>query len=416
MIFNYKALDKQGNDIADFIDASSESSARQKIRSQGLYLVYLKQQEIVKKKLDSENESFLKNFTGKISDFFNKRLSTRQIGLFSRQLGTLLGAGMPLPTAIADIIDQIDNKYFKNIIADIKDKIEEGSTFSNALERHRGVFSDMYISMVRVGENLGSLDEVIERLSEMEEKSNLLKGKIQSALWYPAFMLLFATSVVIFLLITVIPPIAQMFKDQNRALPLPTEIVLGISNILSSYWYIIFVIFGVGGYFLSKYLKTPEGTKKFDEIKLSIPVIKNFYKKVLVQRFTQNLGILMNNRVDIIKSFEIVEKIVGNVIIEEEISEATKKIKEGLSVSKAFSQSKFLPKLVLGMIAAGELSDNLDKMLLNIGKVYEGELDLTVASLTSLIEPIIIIIMGVSIGTIVMAVMLPIMQMNTLIQ
>jgi general secretion pathway protein F len=415
MIYFYQALNQSGETVADYIDAPSESAARQKIRSQGMYLVRISKHDVIRDS-GSGSKYNIRQIYNTISDAISVRMITKHVGLFSRQLATLLQAGMPLPVAIADIVDQIENKHFRNVISDIKEKIEEGTSFSNALLRHKNVFSDMYINMVRVGESLGSLDQVIDRLAELEEKKNILKSKIRAALWYPSFMFIFAMVVVVFLMVSVIPAISEMFKDQQKELPLPTEIVIGISSFLSKFWFMIPLLIITAIYAYRRYAATPEGKRKIDEYKLKVPLLQTLYKKLIVLRITQNLGILIDNKVDLIKSFEIVQKIVGNVIIEEKLIEATQLIKEGTSVSSALNKGKFLPKLVIGMISAGEASDKLDAMLLNIGKVYETELDLTVTSLTSLIEPIIIIIMGIAIGTIVLSVMLPIMEMNLLIQ
>jgi general secretion pathway protein F len=418
MIFQYQALDRTGKNVSDYIDAPSEMSARQKIRSQGLYLVKLKKHEITSIQTAPGEKMTLKAFVQRLSDIVSLKMSTKQLGLFSRQLATLLKAGLPLPVAIADIVEQIDNKHFKNVVADLKEKLEQGSSFSNALAQHRAIFPDMYVSMVRVGESLGSLDQVIARLADMEEKQNILTSKIRSVMYYPAFMLLFAMAVTMFLMTSVIPTIAGMFEEQQKALPFVTRLVIGVSSLLSNGWVLLglAVLAGILGYAYYRYIHTPEGRRTVDDLKLKVPLAKNLYRRLIVYRFTQNLGILLNNKVDIIKSFEIVKKIVGNVIIEEKISEAALKIKEGASVANALSKSDFLPKLVLGMITAGEASDNLDTMLLNIGNVYETELDLSVTSLTSLIEPVVIIIMGLVIALIVMSVILPITQMNMLLQ
>ena len=416
MIFEYQALNKKGNTVSDFIDAPTEIAARQKLRNQELYVVRINRHEITEKKDGAKKISSLKKAYRDAINYISLKLSSKQIGIFSRQLATLLKAGMPLPVAITDIIDQVDNQNFKNIVIDVKEKLEEGSSFSNSLSRHRTVFSDMYINMVRVGENLGSLDQVVERLADLEEKKNILKSKIQAALWYPSFMILFALIVIIFMMVSIIPSLSRMFIDLGRELPLPTRIVMGLSDFLSSFWYIILILIAGSIYYLNRYIKSTEGKKWFDELKLKLPLFSNLYRKLIVLRFTQNFGILLNNKVDIIKSFEIVKKIVGNTIIESSIEVAAKRVKEGSSVSNALSKSDFLPKMVIGMISAGEASDNLDSMLLNIGNVYETELDLTVTSITNLIEPIIIIIMGIVIGTIVISVLLPIFEMNLILQ
>jgi general secretion pathway protein F len=415
MVFQYQALNSKGINVSDFVEAASEIAARQKLRSQGLYVVRLTRHELDESAAPGKQGLFAKLY-GDAANYISMKLSAKLVGIFSRQLSTLLGAGLPLVTALSDIIEQIDNQNFKRVVVDVKEKIEGGSSFSNALVKHKLIFSEMYINMVRVGENLGSLDQVIERLAAMEEKSNILKSKVQAALWYPSFMVFFAISVVIFLMVKIIPSLSRMFTDMGRDLPVPTQIVMAISSFLASFWYLLVLATMAVVYYLNQYVKTPEGKEKLDDLKLRFPLFSTLYKKLVVLRFTQNLGILLNNRVDILKSFEIVKKIVGNVIIERKIEEAAKRIKEGSNVSTALSKSDFLPKMVLGMIAAGEASDRLDDMLLNIGKVYETELDLTVSGLTSMIEPIIIVIMGITIGTIVVSVLLPIFEMNLLVQ
>jgi general secretion pathway protein F len=417
MIFEYQALNKQGDKVSDLIDASSEISARQKLRSKDLYVVKISQHDSVIHKEAGTGKGALLDIYNKLIHDITLKLSTKQVGIFSRQLATLLHAGMPLLTAVTDIIDQIENKNFKRIIVDIKEKLVEGMSFSNCLGRHKIIFSDMYVNMVRVGENLGSLDHVIERLADIEEKKNDLKGKIQAALYYPAFLMFFSVCVVSFLMVSIVPSLARMFEEMGKDLPLPTKIIMGLSGLLSSIYFLVpfFGIISAAVYYFYKYIKTPEGKLKLDQWKLQLPLIKNIYKKLIVLRFTQNLGILLNNRVDILRSFEIVKQIVGNVIIEKEIAEVSKKVSEGSPVSKALAKSEFLPKLVLGMIAAGEASDQLDTMLIRIGEVYEKEVDMNVAGFAALIEPMIIVFMGLVIGGIIVSVLLPIFEMNLMV-
>ncbi len=417
MIYDYQALNKKGQTVSNIVDAPNEAKAKEKLRAQGLYVVKILPHLDVEKRGRKTNETVtLKLFYQRGLLYINQKMSAKHVGIFSRQLSTLVGAGLPLLRAITDILEQTDNQTFKRMIADIKEKLEGGMSFSNCLARHSNVFSEMYINMVRVGESLGSLDEVIERLADIEEKRNILKSKIQSAMWYPAFMIFFSIAIVIFLMVKIIPSLTEMFLELGKELPMPTRVVMGLSNFLSSYlWLLILVIIAVA-FYINRYLQTPEGKIKFDKLKMTMPIINKVYNKLIVLRFTQNLGILLNNNVDILKSFEIVKKIVSNSIIEDKIDSAAKKIKEGASVTKALDSSAFLPKMVIGMISAGEASDSLDKMLLKIGQVYETEIDLTITSMTNLIEPIIIVIMGMVIGSIVIAVILPIMEMNLMVQ
>ena len=269
--------------------------------------------------------------------------------------------------------------------------------------------------MIKVGESLGSLDDIISRLAEMEEKKVLLKNKIKGALWYPIFLIVLTIAIMIYLMVEIIPQITEVFSGGGRELPLPTKLIIGISNFLVDYWMFL-LLFLIGLYFFyRKYSTTSKGRRKLDEIVMKLPLVKNLYNKNIVYRFTYNLGVLLSNRVDLLKSLEIVKKIVNNVIIEEKIEGAAKNIQEGGSISQALGKHDFLPKIVIGMISAGEVSDKVDEMLINIGNVYENEIDMVVTSLTSIIEPIIIVIMGVVIGAIVISVMLPIMQMNLMV-
>jgi len=412
MLYYYKALNSKGEELTDYIDAPNETAAKQKIKKNGLYVTFIKDQEI---KQTGQNKFNIKEFLDRMLLVIQKNSAKKQVGLFSRQLSTLLKAGMPLMVAITDIIEQIDNKIFKNIIIDIKEKIEGGSSFSNTLTQHKELFSEMYINMIRVGENLGSLDEVIARLAEMEEKKVFLKNKIRAALWYPIFMFTFSSLIVVFLMVNIIPTISEIFVDQNRELPLPTKIVIGISNFLTNFWMLIPIILVILFYFYKRYSSTIEGRKKIDEILMKLPLVSRMYNKIIVYRFTLNLGVLLSNKVDLLKSFEIVKKIVNNVIVEDKIDKALKNIQEGASIAQSLKKYEFLPKLVIGMISAGEASDKVDEMLLNIGNVYEDEIDMVVTSLTGMIEPLIIIMMGLIIGVIVLSVMMPIMEMNLMV-
>ena len=417
MIYEYQAIGAKGKTVTDIIDAPNPIKAREKLRSQGLYVVKITPRMAGADKAKTKpGGSAIGGLWEKFNDYISAKMSAKQVGIFSRQLATLLGAGLPLLRAISDILDQTENQNFKHIVADLKEKLEEGQSFSNCLARHKNVFSEMYVNMVRVGENLGSLDTVVERLADIEEKNSVLKGKIQGALMYPAFMIFFSIAIVIFLMVKIVPSLADMFTQMGKELPLPTTIVMGISSFLSSFWWVLLILAVGGIYFFNRYIKTANGREWYDTKLLTLPLVSSLYRKQLVLKFTQNLGILLNNNVDIIKSFEIVQKIVGNTIIEKKIAEAAVKIKEGTPVSKALSKADFLPKLVIGMIAAGEASDTLDDMLLKIGRVYEIELDITISSLTRIIEPMIIIFMGGVVGLIVISVMLPILQMNLLVQ
>ncbi|MBN1501169.1 MAG: type II secretion system F family protein [Spirochaetes bacterium] len=417
MIFEYDALDRNGNSLSDIIDAPNAEKAKQILRSRRIYVVRIGEQSAIafsSSKKKSENISSLHNLISAVSDYFTLKKSKQQVSVFSRQLATLLNAGIPLLKAISDIIEQVDNKNFRNVIADIKTKIESGISFSNALTSHNRIFSEMYINMVRVGENLGSLEQVIGRLAEIEEKNSILKNKIKSAMIYPIMITIFFSFFILFLFIFVIPTITGVFEEMGKELPLITKIVIGISSILRKFWFVLAALITVLAVYFRKYMHSSEGRKKIDQFKTKAPLIHVIYNKIIILNFTQNLGILLSNNVDLIKSLEIVSKIVSNEIIEEKIRTVISAIKEGTPVSKSLQNAGFLPKMVTGMIAAGESSDELDTMLIKIGNIYQTELDTQVDNLTRIIEPLIIIILGIIIGSVVIAIALPLMDMNSL--
>lgn len=415
MIFEYTALDTKGKNVTSIIDAPSIPKARERLKSQGLYIVKIEQSTRLSIQQDSVKKGKGFPFFQQISNKILSRSASSEVPLFARQISTLLTAGMPLLRVVSDILDQTEHPHFKLIVGDIKSRLEEGQSFSNALARHSGVFSDMFINMVRVGENLGSLDKVMGRLADIEEKRNILKSKIQSALFYPVFMIVFCICVITFLMVKIVPSLTSMFSEMGRELPLPTRIITAVSSFLAGYWWLLFLIILCGVYFIHRYISTPKGREKLHSILLDIPLVSGLYRKQIVLKFTQNLGILLNSDVDIVRSFEIVKKIVGNVIIEKKIESAATRIREGAPVSKSLAKADFLPKIVIAMMAAGEASDSLDEMLIKIGQVYETELDLTINALTSILQPAIIIIMGFVIGVIVLSIMLPILEMNQLV-
>ncbi|HPM34376.1 MAG TPA: type II secretion system F family protein, partial [Spirochaetota bacterium] len=309
-----------------------------------------------------------------------------------------------------------DNSHMKLVLADIRQKLEGGSPLSKAIASHNEVFSEMYSNMIRIGENMGSLDTVLERLADIEEKNANIKNSLKLAFQYPVFMLIFTSCIASFLMIKVVPTISDMFIQLNKELPLPTRIVVGTSSFAAKYWIIILIALVALFILFKKYSKTPEGRNKIDAFMFKIPIFNHFYTKVICLRFCQNLGIMAQNGVDIVKSLEIVKKQIGNTVIEKKIEEASVRIVEGAPISKALITAEFLPKMVTGMISVAEASDTLDSMLIKISDLYQNEIDRSLLSLTKMIEPVLIVVMGGLIGLIVLSIMLPIIDLNLSIQ
>jgi general secretion pathway protein F len=335
--------------------------------------------------------------------------------MMTRQLSTLIGAGFQLVTAINTLIPQTKSYAFKKILARIKDSIVEGNSFANALSQYPGIFSSLYVNMVHSGESSGSLEIVLERLADITEKQQALSNRIRSSLTYPVFMT-FIGAVVLFLLLTfIVPSITSIFTDMNQVLPAPTRFLITISDIFKSYWWIFFIVI-IGSLIIFRRLKkTATGLYFLDKTILYLPVIGLLAKKLAVARFSRTLGSLLENGVSMLSALEIVKNIVGNVLISNTIDTAAKEVGKGHGLGAALSESSLFPNLSIQMIQVGEQSGELESMLAKVADIFENEVESSIMSMTSLIEPIMILIMGVIVGFIVLSICLPIFEMNQLI-
>jgi general secretion pathway protein F len=410
MIYLYQALDNKGRSNSGHVEATSVQQAKQQLKAQGLYITEIREEKT--RKTTNQESSGL---WYKLNNLF-QRVSARDRAIFTRQLGTLLKAGMELTSSLSDIAEQMENENFRKIVWSIKESIQEGASLSRAISVYPEVFNDLYIYMIRAGESLGRLDDILLRLAELEEKSNRIKSKIQSALVYPSFMVVMMVLVVSVLMTKVVPEITKVFSRSNAALPLPTKIVITISEILSDYWLLLFAALALTAYMVYRYLQSPEGRSKWDHFKLHNRVTKVLYGKILTARFARNLGVLLHSRVDLLDSLDITKKIVQNVHVEQAIEETAAEVKSGGSLARSLKSKEVLPKMVIGMISAGEASDQLDEMLLKISDIYEEDVETSIASFLSLLEPAIIVLMAVTVGFVVLSIIMPITQMNQLIQ
>jgi len=336
--------------------------------------------------------------------------------MMTRQLATLVGAGFPLVTAFDTLIPHSRPKSFKKMMAQIKDSIIEGSSFASALTPHASTFSPVYINMVRAGESSGTLEIVLERLADITEKQQQLNSRIRSALAYPILMAFIGALVLSFLLIYIIPSISSIFTDMGKSLPLPTQILIGISTFLKSYWWIIgvFVICLTAG--IRIFQQTQKGRLASDKLMLALPVIGALRRKLAVARLSKTLGSLLENGVTMMSALGIVRNIVGNILLAQAISRASEDVEKGRSLGDALSETRVFPNLFIQMIQVGEQSGELEPMLAKIADVYENEVQSSVTSLTALLEPVMILVMATLVGFIVLSICLPIFEMNELIR
>jgi len=403
-LFSYKARSPQGNILAGTMEAGEQRMVVDRLRRQRFIVLEIGEirTNALRDLLDSIN-------------IFKKRVRQKDQVLFSRQLSTLIGAGVPIVQGLTILLDQIDNPAFKRVIGSVREDIESGTSITEALSRHPTVFSELYVNMVRSGELGGILDVILERLSSYLEAAAALRAKIKSAMVYPAVIALVAAGITTFLLVAVVPAFVKIFEQAGAQLPLPTQILLMVSNFLRHY--IIFVIIGfivflVG---LRQYYKTEEGSMRIDALLLRLPIFGPLLRKVAVAKFTRTFGTLVKSGVPILQALETVAKTSGNRIIEKAVLAAREAIREGERISEPLKESGVFPPMVTQMVSVGEETGNLDAMLGKIAEFYEQEVDAAVAGLTSLIEPVVIVIMGVIIGAIAVAMYMPMFQMGALV-
>jgi len=407
-VYEYTAIDPSGKNVNGIIDADSAVAARQKLRDSGIFPVGVKQTSTVavRKGASSARVS--------VSNLF-KRVKAGEISVMTRQLSILLSAGVPLVGALDGLLSQITNPLLKKIIAQIKESVNEGNSLAFALSRHPRIFSNVYINMVRAGEASGSLDLVLERLADLGEHQETLKGRFRAALAYPIFMFFIGSLVLFFLITFIVPNITQIFKEMHQVLPLPTVILISVSNFLKSFWWLLFLIMAAVVMALKQFKKTPKGCYMWDKMKLCIPVFGSMNNKIAVARFGRTLGSLLQSGVPLISALQIVRNIVNNVIIARMIDDAMEEIQAGKSLAGSLAQSPWVPSIVVQMISVGEQSGELEAMLNKVADTYERDVESHVMAMTSMLEPVMILFMGLIVGFIVVSILLPIFEMNQMI-
>ena len=349
-----------------------------------------------------------------ISSLLGSGLTDKDLVVFTRQFGTMINAGLPLVQCLEILSTQSENKLLRETVGEVKTQVEAGSTFSDALRKFPKVFDDLYVNMVHAGEVGGLLDTILTRLAKHIEKAMKLKGQIKSAMVYPSAIIGVAVTVISVLMVWVIPIFAKMFNELSGGkvgLPGPTQLVIDVSNIFQSYWYVMIGAVVATVFAIKKYRATPQGRMNIDKLLLKIPVVGDLIRKASVAKFTRTLGTLISSGVPLLEGLLICAKTSGNKVIEEVLINARVSISGGKTIAEPLAKSEVFPKMVTHMIAVGESTGALDAMLGKIADFYEDEVDQAVASLTSLLEPVMMVVLGVVIGFIVIAMYLPIFQM-----
>jgi len=412
--FAYVALDAQGQQVSDTIEAASQSEAVNNLRGRGLFPTSVKEQTKGAARATKGGKGGVKSPKGnsreiKIPFLEKKTIKSKTLMIFTRQLATLIDAGLPLLRGLTVLGKQEPDPVLKKTITQLAEAVQGGGTFSDGLTAHPRIFNKLYVNMVKAGELGGVLEVVLNRLAEFQEKAQKVKGKVQSAMMYPAIVMVIAIIIMGFLLVFIVPKFEQIFADMlgGKPLPLLTQIVVGASraiqqNILLIIGGVVSLVFGV-----KWFASTPRGSVLIDQFMLKAPLFGELTRKNAISRFTRTLGTLVTSGVPILQALNITKETAGNAVISTAIAKIHDAVKEGESIVRPMDASGVFPAMVISMVDVGEETGQLPEMLLKVADLYDDEVDNAVAGLTSLMEPIMIVFLAVVVGSIVIALFLP---------
>ena len=410
-VYHYKGYRNDGGAATGIIDAESPKVARVKLRKVGVFPTDMVEQ-------GSATVGSPTGSPGRPSAGIGRSpaLSTTDVAMMTRQLATLLVAGLPLVEALGVMVDQAEKKSVKSLMADIREEIRGGTSYSAVLGRYPREFSQIYVHMVRAGEASGALDQILFRLAEFLEKQLALKHKVTNAVLYPALMLIVGTSVLFFLMTFVVPKITAVFTSMKQALPWPTVVLMSLSHFLADYWAVL-----IGGVALSVWavrraMKTEAGQTTADRWLLKVPLIGQVARMVAISRLTSTLATMLASGVQLLDAMDVAKRVMNNRVLEHAVEGARQNIREGETIAEPLKRSGEFPALVTHMIAVGERSGEMEEMLRRIGQIYDGEVDRVITRFTSLLEPIMILVMGVLVFFIVVAILLPIFEMGQMVR
>jgi type IV pilus assembly protein PilC len=391
--FSYEARDQATNKITKAtLQADSETAAARLLIKQGFVPLSIHEQV--------GDGGFLSRITG--------RITTKDRVVFTRQLATLIGAGLPLSQSLHTVLEQTQNKQLQSVIQDISAAVEGGKTLSDSFSKHPKVFNEVFISLIAAGELSGTLDESLMRVANQQEKDAATMSKIRGALTYPIIVLVVIVGVLMFMLFTVVPQVEKLYSDLEIALPPLTQVMVSTADFLASFWWIVIIVVGIGIYFFIQYLKTEAGIKFVDTFKLKVPLFGKMFRKLYMARFARTGQTLLSTGVSMLDMLKVTSRAINNSIISKSIDRATEKVQGGKALSAALEPEDVILSLVPQMIKIGEQSGRIDEMMGKVAQVYEDELDEEIRNISTAIEPILMVVLAVVAGGMVGAILLPI--------
>jgi general secretion pathway protein F len=407
-VFEYRGiLVDTGKAVKGYRDADNPKALRAMLRRDGILLTLAQQESAERAKKQRREIDILAFF---------RRPSTADVAVMTRQLATLIRAGVPLVDSISALVDQVEKESLVRVLTSVREALKAGTSFAKCLEVHPKVFPPLFVNMVAAGEASGTLENVLERLADFMEGQARLKGKVTAALAYPLLMMVIGAVMVSVLMVSVVPKVVSIFDNLGQELPWYTQLLIFVSNVFAGYWWLLIILVSLAVYFFRRWLRTPQGRLKWDTFTLRVPIFGRLNLLVSVARFSRTLSTLLASGVPLLNAMDIVKNVLGNALLEGVVSNAIGSIREGESIAEPLKRSGEFPPMVTHMIAVGEKSGQLEQMLENVSRAYEADVEVKVVALTSLLEPLMIVLLGGIVGFIAMAILMPLVQMNQLVQ
>jgi len=407
-VFEYRGIQSaSGKAVKGYRDAESAKALRSALRKDGVLLTAASEESEDKEQKGKRNIDLLAYF---------RRPKLRDVAVMTRQLATLVRAGVPLLESIAALTEQVENEQLVRVMTTVRESLNEGTSFAKTLEQHPKVFPPLYVNMVAAGEASGTLEAVLERLADFMESQARLRGKVTAALAYPVLMAVVGTILVSVLMVGVVPQVTSVFDNLGQTLPWYTRLLIFVSEVIGGYWWLLISSLALAIYVFTRWKRTPEGRMKWDRFRLTMPIFGRLTLLVAVARFSRTLSTLLASGVQLLPAMEIGKHVLENARLSAVVAEAIGSIRGGESIAEPLRRSGAFPPMVTHMIAIGEKSGQLEQMLENVSRAYEADVETRVQALTSLLEPMMIVLLGGVVGFIALAILMPLIQMNQLVE
>ncbi|PLX85320.1 MAG: type II secretion system protein GspF [Desulfuromonas sp.] len=398
-LFEYSGLNAGGKKVSGVVEATGKRAVLQKLRGQGIYPTELREQNAA-----AAGKPSLSGLS------LTRKVPTAELAAATRQLSTLLGAGLPLDEALATVGGQLENAALAHAIGQVREDVVQGESFNAALAKFPRIFAPLYVNMVQVGENSGTLDQVLQRLADFQEEQARMKSRIRAATAYPILMAVVGVGVLFFMFAFVVPKVTRMLEDLGQALPLPTRLLIGASDLLMSTWWVLVLLLAAAAIATLRYVRTERGREKLDRLALRLPLFGKLNLLIATSRFARTLGTLLQSGVPLLGALDIAKNLLQNRVLFNAIEETAVCVREGEGLAAPLKRSGVFPPMVAQMAAVGEKSGEMEQMLFRVAESYEHQVDLSITAMLSLLEPLMILLMGSVVGFIVMAILLPIFQ------